>query len=193
MSSSIYPVPFSGIQETKLTTTGDTIYASGANTPARLGIGTTGQVLTVSGGLPAWATPAGGGKILQVVNGTYSTLFSTTSTSYVDSGPTLTITPTSATSTIYIIHNGNYTRGTSAGAVNIRIVRNGTAVKTYNSQFYATSAGFFRGSIAMTHLDSPATTSALTYKIQISNDQTETITAQYNNEQSIITAFEVGA
>jgi hypothetical protein len=178
------------INDSLLTTTGDTIYASAAGTPARRAIGTTGQVLTVSGGLPTWASPSAG-KILQVVNGTYSTLFSTTSTSYVDSGPTLTITPTSATSTIYIIHNGNYTRTTSAGAVNIRIVRNGTAIKTYNAQFYATAAGFFRGSIAMTHMDSPATTSALTYKIQISNDQVETITAQYNNEQSIITAFEV--
>ena len=47
------------IQNALLTTTGDTIYASGASTPARLGIGTTGQVLTVSGGVPAWATPGG--------------------------------------------------------------------------------------------------------------------------------------
>jgi hypothetical protein len=43
-----------------LTTTGDTYYASAASTPARRAIGTTGQVLTVSGGLPTWATPTGG-------------------------------------------------------------------------------------------------------------------------------------
>ena len=42
-----------------MTTTGDTIYSSSGSTPARLGIGSTGQVLTVSGGLPAWsAIPA---------------------------------------------------------------------------------------------------------------------------------------
>jgi len=41
-----------------VTTTGDIIYASGANTPARLGIGSTGNVLTVSGGVPAWSAPA---------------------------------------------------------------------------------------------------------------------------------------
>jgi hypothetical protein len=41
-----------------MTTTGDTIYSSSGTTPARLGIGTTGQVLTVAGGLPSWATPA---------------------------------------------------------------------------------------------------------------------------------------
>ena len=46
------------IQNALLTTTGDTIYASSASTPARLGIGTTGQVLTVSGGVPTWSTPA---------------------------------------------------------------------------------------------------------------------------------------
>jgi len=42
-----------------MTTTGDTIYSSSGSTPARLGIGSTGQVLTVSGGVPSWATPAG--------------------------------------------------------------------------------------------------------------------------------------
>jgi hypothetical protein len=42
------------INDSLLTTTGDTIYASGANTPARLGIGSTNQILTVSGGVPVW-------------------------------------------------------------------------------------------------------------------------------------------
>jgi hypothetical protein len=43
-----------------LTTTGDIYYASAANTPARLGIGSTDQVLKVTGGIPAWATPSSG-------------------------------------------------------------------------------------------------------------------------------------
>jgi len=46
-----------------MTTTGDTLYASAANTPARLGIGSTSQVLTVAGGVPTWATPASGGGL----------------------------------------------------------------------------------------------------------------------------------
>jgi len=42
-----------------MTTTGDTIYSSSGSTPARLGIGTSGQVMTVSGaGIPSWTTPA---------------------------------------------------------------------------------------------------------------------------------------
>jgi hypothetical protein len=43
-----------------MTTTGDTIYSSSGSTPARLGIGSSGQVLTVSGGVPAWSTPSAG-------------------------------------------------------------------------------------------------------------------------------------
>jgi hypothetical protein len=40
-----------------MTTTGDMVYSSSGSTPARLGIGTTGQVITVAGGIPSWATP----------------------------------------------------------------------------------------------------------------------------------------
>lgn len=59
------------IQNTLLTTTGDTIYASSANTPARRAIGTTGQVLTVAGGIPTWATPAGSsGAVTQITDTT---------------------------------------------------------------------------------------------------------------------------
>jgi hypothetical protein len=41
-----------------MTTTGDMVYSSSGSTPARLGIGSTSQVLTVAGGIPSWATPA---------------------------------------------------------------------------------------------------------------------------------------
>ena len=47
------------------TTLGDIEYRSStANTNTRLGIGTTGQVLSVSGGVPAWATPSSGSMTL---------------------------------------------------------------------------------------------------------------------------------
>jgi hypothetical protein len=45
------------------TTLGDIEYRSAtSNTNTRLGIGSTGQVLTVAGGVPSWATPAGGSE-----------------------------------------------------------------------------------------------------------------------------------
>jgi hypothetical protein len=53
-----------GIQPTLLTTTGDIMYASSASNPARLAVGSNGNVLTVAGGVPTWATPSSGGMTL---------------------------------------------------------------------------------------------------------------------------------
>ena len=41
--------------------TGDILYASAANTLSKLNVGTTGQILTVAGGIPSWAAASGGG------------------------------------------------------------------------------------------------------------------------------------
>ena len=87
-----------------MTTTGDTIYSSSGSTPARLGIGSTGQVLTVAGGVPTWATPAGGGgKVLQVVEGILTGNVGSASATFADTGLTVTITPTLATSKVLVI------------------------------------------------------------------------------------------
>jgi hypothetical protein len=65
-----------------MTTTGDTIYSSSGSTPARLGIGTSGQVLTVSGaGIPSWATAAGGSSGLNLIT---SASFTTSSAVAID-------------------------------------------------------------------------------------------------------------
>ena len=53
-----------GIQPTLLTTTGDIMYASSASNPARLGIGSSAQVLTVASGVPSWATPSSGASFV---------------------------------------------------------------------------------------------------------------------------------
>jgi hypothetical protein len=59
-----------------MTTTGDIIYSSSGSTPARLGIGSTGNVLTVSGGVPAWAAPASGGGMTFISRTTFSNVAS---------------------------------------------------------------------------------------------------------------------
>ena len=61
-----------------MTTTGDTIYSSSGSTPARLGIGSTGQVLTVAGGVPSWSTPSGGMTLISTttLSGATTTLSS---------------------------------------------------------------------------------------------------------------------
>ena len=47
-----------------MTTTGDIVYASSGSTPGRIGIGSTGNVLTVAGGIPSWAAPSSGALTL---------------------------------------------------------------------------------------------------------------------------------
>jgi len=59
-----------------MTTTGDTIYSSSGSTPARLGIGSTGNVLTVAGGVPTWAAPAGGGGMTLISRTSFSNVSS---------------------------------------------------------------------------------------------------------------------
>jgi hypothetical protein len=51
-----------------LTAKGDLYYASNSNTPARLPIGSTDQVLKVSGGVPTWATASAGAMTLIASN-----------------------------------------------------------------------------------------------------------------------------
>jgi hypothetical protein len=60
-----------GIQPTLLTTTGDIMYASSASNPARLGIGSSAQVLTVAAGVPSWATPSSG-SMTSIASGSLS-------------------------------------------------------------------------------------------------------------------------
>jgi len=76
------------------TTLGDLAYRSStANVKTRLGIGTTGQVLAVSGGVPAWTTPASASPAS--ASTTIATEESTSSTSYTDlttAGPAVTLT-----------------------------------------------------------------------------------------------------
>jgi hypothetical protein len=76
-----------------MTTTGDTIYSSSGSTPARLGIGSTGQVLTVAGGVPAWSAPAGGSPTTATATvAANETTVSTSFTNLTTTGPEVTIT-----------------------------------------------------------------------------------------------------
>jgi hypothetical protein len=68
------------INNTLTTTTGDIIYASAANTPARLAIGSTDQVLKVSGGVPVWATPTDTNGLTKIKTATFSNVANTGTT-----------------------------------------------------------------------------------------------------------------
>jgi hypothetical protein len=189
------------IAKTLTTTTGDIIYASSANNPARLGIGSTGNVLTVSGGVPTWAAPAGGGKVLQVVTATYSTAAQNSSTTYADTGLSVSITPSSVSSKVLVmaVQPVAATRNTAYAGVKARLVRTSTELAFANIIGEAQGSTLFaiHGSYSPIWLDSPATTSSVTYKTQFALVYTTSggwlADAQPNNAQASIVALEIGA
>jgi hypothetical protein len=188
-----------------MTTTGDTIYSSSGSTPARLGIGSTGQVLTVSGGVPSWATPAGGGgAVVQVKSGTYNTGTTIASTSYTDTGLSLSITPTSASNKILVIVSQSFglNRSQVDQGYDLSILRGVTNIfdqSGSDSTGYIYSANSTSGVgltdiSSLVYLDSPATTSATTYKTQarvLYTTNSGSVTMQPNSTQSTITLMEV--
>ena len=114
------------------------------------------------------------GSVLQVVSNTKIDTFSTTSSSYVDvTGLFVTITPTSATSKILITGLVNY--GAAADVGFFRLVRDSTAIcvgTAAGSRIVATAQmrnnpdAADADAAALNFLDSPNTTSTVTYKIQ---------------------------
>lgn len=109
------------------------------------------------------------GSILQVVNSTFATSTSTSSTSYIDTGLTASITPRSATSKILAIVSMSGLYQSGANFVFLQLLRSSTVIggefagATGYSALGGAGAG---GSASMSYLDSPATTSAVTYKVQ---------------------------
>jgi hypothetical protein len=182
------------------TTLGDIEYRSAtANTNTRLAIGSTGNVLTVAGGVPTWAAPAGGGgKVLQVVETSTTTATASTSTSLADTTLTATITPTSASSKVLIIVAQWFekTPGNVGAAVGTALLRGATQLNAGGSgaNFYTDSSSRFRCCVSLLMLDSPATTSSTTYKTQFnSNVAGQTVNAQPDGYRSTIVLMEIGA
>ena len=189
------------IQNAIVDAKGDLIAATADNTPARLAVGTDGHVLTADStaatGLK-WAAAAGGGKVLQVVSATYSTNTTSASATYADTGLTATITPSSASSKVLVLISQNGCGKQSADTnIQIRLMLNGVQeilMEDGAGSTGATTTRNFIGSISTAYLDSPASTSALTYKTQFANvNAAGTVGVQYNSSTSTITLMEIGA
>jgi hypothetical protein len=132
----------------------------------------------------AWS-PAG--TVLQVVNATYSVQTDFSTASYVDTGLTATITPSSANSKILVLVNqiGIFrTAGTPYGV--LRLVRGATQITIFGGEFTAVDGG----GLSSAYLDSPATTSATTYKTQIFASGA-TMQLQRNSGSSSICLLEI--
>ena len=164
-------------------------------------------------GALSWATLPGGGKILQIVQGTVLTdTQSSTSASFVDMSPSLQVSITPSATTSKILLNFAVTVGLNLGwHAYFRILRGVTAVGigVANGSRKQATMEVSTGSVAiptngaMTYLDSPATTSATIYKIQWATESAGTIylnrshtwtdSSNWSTCICTITAMEVGA
>ncbi len=194
----VWSADASGIPATIFDAKGDIIAASAADTAARLAVGTNGHVLTAdsttSTGLK-WAAPAGGGKVLQVVEGSYATQVDNATNTYQDTNVTANITPSSASSKILVIvkQSGYKNELNIENALIVRIMRDSTEIDSAVG-FYSASALIMYGTLILTKLDSPNTTSQITYKTQFKNNaNTSGVSVQAGSYPSRITLMEIGA
>jgi hypothetical protein len=200
------------IQPTILDAKGDLIVATAADTPARLAVGANNTVLTADSSTATglkWAAAAGGGKVLQVVQATYSTATTVTSLTMTDTGLSGTITPSSASSKVLVLVSQPIwmDRITSLAGMNHKLLRGSTRI--YGSadtggggadSGYSQAGGStriqMRWNYTITYLDSPATTSATTYKTQFNVQDTAdsgSVTAQGSSQTASIILLEIGA
>ena len=160
-----------------------------------------GTVLTTGSSgqsIPKAALPTG--SVLQVVTGSTSTSVGTSGTTYIDTGLSATITPTSATSRILVLvcQNG-ITKGPGANGAGakIQLLRGSTVlIKIQGYAGYTESSSYnWIGGVSSAYIDSPATTSATTYKTQFGNEQAVAATVNVNSDgsTSTITLLEIAA
>jgi hypothetical protein len=201
----------SDTQNTVIDAEGDLLIGDAADALQRLAIGSNAQVLTVDttvDGKIKWATPAGGGgKVLQVVSGTYSTAKTIASTSLTDTDLTLSITPTLSTSKILVMFSQNYwmsnTSTTNTG-FSMVLKRGSTTVFDMNQNGYntryvqpeGTTSIIDIGYVSIQYLDSPATTSSTAYKTQArlySTDVGRQVIFNSNSSPATMILMEIGA
>ena len=164
--------------------------------------GTSALTIDSSGNLITSANFRSAGSIIQIVTNTTSTITTVDTTTYTDSGLTCQITPKFSSSKIFIVVSQQFRiRHASADTgMGWKIFRDSTNVKSSNVNYalyiYEESSGGvdWRGWQTWNYLDSPSTTSQITYKTQISryaSSGTATLRAQDNNNPSTMTLMEI--
>ena len=148
--------------------------------------GDTGPSIVQNAALPT-------GSVLQVVNGKTSTgIINSSNSTYVDSGLTATITPKFSTSKILILIGQNGVNSNSANTgVILRLLRDGTQISSFGQYIGYGLTQFVSGN-PLSYLDSPASTSAITYKTQFKLGTGSGISyTQDNGSESTITLMEI--
>jgi hypothetical protein len=181
---------------------GDLIAGTGADAFSRLAIGTNGTILTADSNEATgmkWAAAAAGGKVLQVVSANTTTQTANSTTTMADTTLTATITPTLNTSKVLVLvsQNGLHrSASNSNNAININLLRGATVISQIMSTgLYSDTALLLTGfSASANYLDSPATTSATTYKTQFSQRfASADVRVQQASDMSSIVLLEIGA
>jgi len=199
----------SGVNLTALNATN---LGSGTVPTARLGTGTASSSTVLYGDQTYKAEP-GGGKLLQVVTGTTAANVpsSSNSTSYIDTDLTVDITPSATSSKVLILvqqqmfMNGKYTftGGRYYTSYGIKLLRDSTTLQTstsdsggkYTWQFQTSATDILDLNIttSLNYLDSPSSTSALTYKTQFASTNSNITCRPSMGMPSIITVLEIAA
>ena len=145
----------------------------------------------------------GGGKVLQVVSATTTTVVSSATSTFVDTSLTATITPTLNTSKVLVLiaQNGLYKNAVDAtNCIALQLLRGATVLASLGTEInYQNATQAMNSSGApLNYLDSPATTSATTYKTQFkSQNNTGTVYVQSaaggTTAMSTIVLMEIGA
>lgn len=133
---------------------GQTIYCTDTDT-LELWNGSAWRIMGAS-------TPTNG-TVLQVTTGTTNTQVGTGSATYSDVGLSASITPKSTSSKVLVLVQLNY-YNSSTNKVTFNLVRGSTQINETNP--LGGDANNIDGGHFLTLLDSPATTSATTYKVQ---------------------------
>ena len=133
------------------------------------------------------------GKVLQVVQDTLTSEFSTSSSTYADTGLTASITPSSSSNKILILLDmlTCTVSGNANNGIGMRILRDTTEVfedAWFIYNFDGTAIQENAGSYQYT--DSPSSTSSLTYKVQL-KARTNTASINPNNKTATITLMEI--
>ena len=145
-----------------------------------------------SGVLSFAGVSASAGQVIKVLSATDSTSRQTTSTSYVTASNTLsvTITPSSASNKILLIFSSaGQSNGEIAYYTIYRDASNLSAGATGFTMTYDANDGY--NSLAMTYLDSPATTSATTYQVYFKGTGGVTAVLNRSNVTGSLTCMEI--
>jgi hypothetical protein len=146
----------------------------------------------------AWKTISTlSGNVLQVVQASNSSATVNTTSTQIDTGLTATITPKFASSNILVIvqQGGCYkSPGNANNWLLLYLYRDATLRASTFGAYTATALALSVGTMGFNFLDSPNTTSALTYKTRFANDvNASSVAVNFGGGSSYITLLEVAA